>query len=437
MKTIYKALTCLLLVSFLAAGLAAVPHLASAQGEPDRLAEMRTVIAKKVSEIPVIDGDFSDPAWAEAATTAYGPSRWQAVYTDDEMAMHVSWVDHDANIDQRGTWNWDADAQSWWRTGWEPGTWEGFSGERHPEWMSIAFDINSEISDASMADIDVGCGATCHEYPPGSGKMHHGTWAPGAYIDLWYVMFRHAFGPGGSLEDMGFIQGGTSVSQSPQEELIFNPSDPVDVRGVINGRITFAGYLDDRILGSWEDPEFVARENPGDLYCLNCHRDLGLSYEPLEIDYTRSDVGTPAYRENWNEDQSAPLYMELAPENFMDCMALTQAEIDAGEAVLIADLSEAEIGKAWDNYAALNGVVPQHILQEPTESHADVQVAATWENGYWNLELKRKLVTGYDDDVQFDDLSKDYHFGVTQWSHRRFIGAEEHGTASWTLRFEQ
>jgi len=442
MKKFSMLIVCLLLASFVFAGLPAIsrlaePQIVEAQEGPDRLTQMRTLIAKKVVEIPVIDGDSTDLAWAEASETAYGSSRWKAVYTDDELALQINWVDHTANIDTRGTWNWDDEAQAWWRTGWDPGTWEGFNGDRHPEWFSIAFDISSDASADAMADPEVGCGATCHEYPPGSGKFHHGTGGEGALIDLWYVLFRHAFGPGGSFEDMGFIQAGTNVSQSPQEELIFNPSDQIDRRAIINGRISFAGYLDDRIMGSWDDPVFAARENPGDLYCRNCHEQLEMPYEPLDINYTRSDVGTPAYRENWDDTHSVPLYIETNPEHFMDCMALTQAEIDAGEAVLVAELSADQIAEYWNNYAALNGTIPQHILQEPTEGHADVRLAATWNNGTWTVELKRNLVTGYDDDVQFDDLTKDYHFGVTQWAGRRVIGAEKYGTAAWTLRFEQ
>lgn len=432
MKTIYKALTCLLLVSFLAAGLAAVPRLAgskivSAQTtERDTLAELLTVVAKKVDAIPEIDGDFSE--WAKIRGRGVGATKWKAVYTDDELAMYIRWLDHDANIDTRGTWNWDAGAQSWWRTGWEEGTWLVDGGRQHPEWFDIAFDISTDVSDAPVSET--GCGAFCHEYPPGSGQWHHQTNALGAYVDSWQVLAKHGFGPH-ELEDLGWVLGVTSVSQDG--ELMFNPSDPVDARGVINGRITLIGYAEDKVMASPDDPKFAARETLADQYCRDCHEQIGVPGDPLEVNYTFGDPGDILYSANWDENQAAPLYMETNPENWVDCMVLTQAEIDAGEAVLVANLSEAEISEYWNNYAALNGNIPQLVLQEPTDSQADVRVAATWDNGYWTVELKRKLVTGSDYDVQFDDLSRDYHFGVSLWGHADLLS----GASSWTLRFEQ
>ncbi|ROV58047.1 ethylbenzene dehydrogenase [Vibrio ponticus] len=49
-------------------------------------------------------------------------------------------------------------------------------------------------------------------------------------------------------------------------------------------------------------------------------------------------------------------------------------------------------------------------------SRGDVDVGATWEDGVWTLEMKRKLVTDGENaqtqDVQFDDLTQLYPFGV-------------------------
>jgi len=49
-------------------------------------------------------------------------------------------------------------------------------------------------------------------------------------------------------------------------------------------------------------------------------------------------------------------------------------------------------------------------------SRGDISAKATWANGKWTLEIKRRLVTTGDkvkeQDVQFSDLSKGYDFGV-------------------------
>ena len=42
----------------------------------------------------------------------------------------------------------------------------------------------------------------------------------------------------------------------------------------------------------------------------------------------------------------------------------------------------------------------------------DISAKAVWGNGVWTLEFSRKLKTGSQYDVQFDDLNKQYAFGV-------------------------
>lgn len=435
MKKISTLIICLLLASFVFAGLPALsslaePKIISAQEGSDRLADLLTVVATKVDEIPAIDGDFSDPAWEEARASDIGATTWKAVYTDDELAMYIRWADHDASINTRGTWNWDADTQGWWRTGWEEGTWESFDGLRHPEWFNISFDISTDVSETPMTET--GCGSFCHE--GADGTMHHQTSALGAYVDSWLILAKHGFGTPGR-QDFGWLQGVTSVSQ--EGDVVFNLSDPMDPREIIDGNITFVGYGEDKLMVSPDDPgDFAGRDTPANMYCRNCHEQLGLPHDPLRVGLTYGDPGDLMYSENWDETHTAPLYIELSPENFIDCMTLTQAEIDAGEAVLVADLSEEEFAEAWGNYENLNGNVPHLILQEPTGDQADVRVAANWHNGYWTVELKRNLVTDSAEyDVQFDDLSKDYPFAVTLTAHTSLVGGLTN--TGWTLRFEQ
>ncbi len=42
----------------------------------------------------------------------------------------------------------------------------------------------------------------------------------------------------------------------------------------------------------------------------------------------------------------------------------------------------------------------------------DISARSNWSNGVWTLEFSRKLKTGGQSDVQFDDLNKQYAFGV-------------------------
>ncbi|WP_299013202.1 ethylbenzene dehydrogenase-related protein [uncultured Photobacterium sp.] len=57
------------------------------------------------------------------------------------------------------------------------------------------------------------------------------------------------------------------------------------------------------------------------------------------------------------------------------------------------------------------------VLVEPfTGSRGDISAKAIWDSGMWTIEFKRKRVTTGEnakiEDIQFDDLSKEYLFGV-------------------------
>lgn len=46
--------------------------------------------------------------------------------------------------------------------------------------------------------------------------------------------------------------------------------------------------------------------------------------------------------------------------------------------------------------------LPAYANREPTGSGADVRAKGKWENGYWTVEVLRKLNTGHPDDTAFD-----------------------------------
>ena len=47
-------------------------------------------------------------------------------------------------------------------------------------------------------------------------------------------------------------------------------------------------------------------------------------------------------------------------------------------------------------------VLPAYAIRNPAGSGADVRAKGKWENGYWTVELLRKLNTGHPDDTAFD-----------------------------------
>jgi len=58
------------------------------------------------------------------------------------------------------------------------------------------------------------------------------------------------------------------------------------------------------------------------------------------------------------------------------------------------------------------------IMVAPFEGdRGDIQAAQKWADGKWTVEIARKLTTGGQFDVQFDDLGKEYHFGIAYFDN--------------------
>ena len=61
-------------------------------------------------------------------------------------------------------------------------------------------------------------------------------------------------------------------------------------------------------------------------------------------------------------------------------------------------------------------LVDRYPPRTPEGSRADVQAKGVWKNGFWIIELSRKLQTGHDDDVQIALDKGPYLFGVSIFS---------------------
>ncbi|NIP34046.1 MAG: hypothetical protein GWN18_05480, partial [Thermoplasmata archaeon] len=154
-----------------------------------------------------------------------------------------------------------------------------------------------------------------------------------------------------------------------------------------SGTFTFMGYIDDKNLQYDEEP----------------HEDDGGRH---------GDEGSSTYGRNRNSEKTGPLYLEKDPLDYLDAMVLTQAEIDDGEVLEVATATAEQLEHSWEHYEEFGALIPERIIREPSGSRADIMQAAVWSDGTWTTEIQRKLVTGNDDDVQFDDLDASYRFGV-------------------------
>ncbi|MHB9003938.1 MAG: ethylbenzene dehydrogenase-related protein, partial [Coriobacteriia bacterium] len=339
--------------------------------------------------IPVIDGSATDRQWADAEPLRGENLTVRSIHNDDRIAFLFEWNDPTLSLGTAGAWQLTGDG---WRENRTVTKWESFVGKRHPEWLGLYWNINSP--DFARQ----GCTATCHE---GTGK-HHTTPEPGEHVDTWHILSKHGWGAE-FIEDQGWLLGAESVSQRGSIRFAKEEMDP---RQPVSGSFTFVGYGEDGVLSNPEDTEMRADNRPAVAYCSSCH----------EVpDTVMGDGGAIPYERNVVEPGDKPRYVETRPQDFTDAMVLTKAEVQSGEAVDVSTLDDTAQQAAWAEYARFNATVPQLVLATPGGSASDLNVAATWQDGHWTVEVIRDLLTGSPDDVQFDDRGDKYGFAVSLW----------------------
>jgi Ethylbenzene dehydrogenase len=65
-----------------------------------------------------------------------------------------------------------------------------------------------------------------------------------------------------------------------------------------------------------------------------------------------------------------------------------------------------------DSKYQANSEVPGIIVAPFTGDRGDISAKHSWKDGVWTVVIARKLVTNSEFDVQFNDMKKEYAFGV-------------------------
>lgn len=332
--------------------------------------------AVKVTTPPTLDGKDADQAWklAQPHVISLTPALpyttsdrvvLKAVYDETHLYILATWPDSTLSMTRTSSWKW---TRSEWIHPHAAGTNDQPSEDR------ISFLWNMTIKNFRTV---YGCAIKCHGNIPGSSEF---TDLPGEQADIWHAKAGRGLG---------------TIRSSQTGGLTVNTQD--DSFEVTGGEVNLSGWCDDKYL-VW-------------------YLDLKDGFD-LEDSGRRGDSGKSVYRHNCNRADRAPLYMEKAPEDYIDAMVLTRTEIDSGETIVPDPESPLYAGEnavtaAWKNYEKVKGVIPERILEAPEGSRGDVLQSATWKDGIWISEFRRALDTGNPwDDVIFDDLTKAYEFSI-------------------------
>lgn len=116
-----------------------------------------------------------------------------------------------------------------------------------------------------------------------------------------------------------------------------------------------------------------------------------------------TDAGSGGYYENKSADGKRPAWMNGPSVTAHRHLTREDSKVAFKDSFKPGDV--------------INGVVAKPI----DGSRGDLAARGVWKDGYRTLEIKRQLVTKGDkaaeQDVQFADLDKTYHFGLTVFDH--------------------
>ncbi|UJF18050.1 ethylbenzene dehydrogenase-related protein [Vibrio sp. SS-MA-C1-2] len=104
------------------------------------------------------------------------------------------------------------------------------------------------------------------------------------------------------------------------------------------------------------------------------------------------------------------------------------------ESVIIDDNKKVAFTADYDQTSRIPGV----ITSAYTGSRGDVVTKGVWAEGVWTIEIKRKLITTHTNsktqDVQFDDLTKQYPFGLAVFDNSQINHLYHRG--AYNLKFK-
>ncbi|MFK5926063.1 MAG: ethylbenzene dehydrogenase-related protein [Desulfuromusa sp.] len=187
-----------------------------------------------------------------------------------------------------------------------------------------------------------------------------------------------------NINTKGFKEEGCTISchmdiagdTSAGRKFTNNPGETIDIWHVKNVRTSPLGQVDDQFMDSTSN----GKTNKG----------FG----------RKGDMKTGGgYKNNYNKDKTGPAYMNFPPSEKAKYYVLPSLKTPF-----------VDIYKPGD-------VVPGIVIDAFQGPRADIEMRGKWDKGMWTVEIRRKLVTTGEkadiQDVQFDDLSRTYYFGIS------------------------
>jgi hypothetical protein len=166
-----------------------------------------------------------------------------------------------------------------------------------------------------------------------------------------------------------------------------------------------------------------------DLWHWRAHRSnpIGASDDEHVAEFRAGDSGPGPFADNWDAQKQQPRFMldvQKTGRNALVWDDLMQRKLGFDDTYFISMDTAVpfEANHAWKE----GDTIPRRLLRQPGGSHGDIKVSgrARWENGYWDLTLRRAMDTGnpLEDKIITDKRVYTIGFAV----HRDSLGSRWH-----------
>jgi hypothetical protein len=192
-----------------------------------------------------------------------------------------------------------------------------------------------------------------------------------------------------------------------------------------------------RDIGDWAsvvpEDELAALRGAGyflDLWHWRAHRSnpIDASDDQFVFDARYGDGGKGPFTTNWDADTKQPMFMLDPARNggrrALDWADLEQRKLGFDDVYFISEANSVpfDATHAWQE----GDTIPRRLLRQGDGSRFDIKVdgKARWQDGFWDLTLKRAMDTGSptDDKIMVDKRVYNVAFAV----HRNALGSRWH-----------
>ena len=131
---------------------------------------------------------------------------------------------------------------------------------------------------------------------------------------------------------------------------------------------------------------------------------IGVSDDMWVLDYRNGDAGRSAYSTNWDGETGQPKKMFDPGKVGFAAMSFDDVRNARIPFDGVSNLSDATMKDYDPEYPWKEGdALPRRYLRTPEGSRSDISAIGRWDDGWWTVELSRRLDTGNPDDKALRD----------------------------------